>query len=289
MARPACYHTKAITRWVRQTRRRTDGVLLAPSRWRRASAADSGFFSYDMIGPSPPATTRSVLSKQPPSEIGRPRTPAAATGRRGDNLRGDDGEATGLDGTRRASVTGATTASSQTTSAADAYHRNHATVQLDIRDLKEGSGLSRCPSGRSSPTAPGSPAACSRTTSPAGPPASAAQPTTQLTVAATMGSSPHRAASSTTQAATDCACRSTGRANTFTTALSSATCPSSSDPRTARRAAHRTPRATNPQAAGPVDAPKRARPHTPTCSWPPGPNRRCHKPIGQASGRRLWK
>ena len=34
------------------------------------------------------------------------------------------------------------------TKAADAYHRNHATVELAIRDLKEGSGLSRCPSGR---------------------------------------------------------------------------------------------------------------------------------------------
>ena len=34
------------------------------------------------------------------------------------------------------------------TKAADAYHRGHATVELAIRDLKEGSGLSRCPSGR---------------------------------------------------------------------------------------------------------------------------------------------
>ena len=30
----------------------------------------------------------------------------------------------------------------------DANHRGHATVELAIRDLKEGSGLSRCPSGR---------------------------------------------------------------------------------------------------------------------------------------------
>ena len=34
------------------------------------------------------------------------------------------------------------------TVAADAYHRAHATVELAIRDLKENSGLSRCPSGR---------------------------------------------------------------------------------------------------------------------------------------------
>ena len=42
-----------------------------------------------------------------------------------------------------------------------------APIELAIRDLKEGSGLSRCPSGRFPATAPGSPAACSRTTSPA--------------------------------------------------------------------------------------------------------------------------
>ena len=34
------------------------------------------------------------------------------------------------------------------TRAADAYHRAHATVELAIRDLKEGSGLRRCPSGQ---------------------------------------------------------------------------------------------------------------------------------------------
>ena len=34
------------------------------------------------------------------------------------------------------------------TCAADTYHRAHATVELAIRDLKEGAGLSRCPSGR---------------------------------------------------------------------------------------------------------------------------------------------
>ena len=29
----------------------------------------------------------------------------------------------------------------------DAFHRQHATVELDIRDLKEGAGLEHCPSG----------------------------------------------------------------------------------------------------------------------------------------------
>ena len=69
----------------------------------------------------------------------------------------------------------------------------------------------------SSPTAPGSPAASSRTTSPAGPPASAA-PTPRASSPSrppsATGSSPCRAASSTTAAATDCACRSTGPGQT---------------------------------------------------------------------------
>jgi hypothetical protein len=34
------------------------------------------------------------------------------------------------------------------TIAADAFHRDHATVELAIRDLKEGAGLEHCPSGR---------------------------------------------------------------------------------------------------------------------------------------------
>ena len=112
-------------------------------------------------------------------------------GRRGDKLRGDDGAPAKLRLiARRSRLLGAqgelwpnwryhcfvTDRDDLDTKAADAYHRNHATVELAIRDLKEGSGLSRCPSGRSSPTAPGSPAACSRTTSPAGRPASARPP-----------------------------------------------------------------------------------------------------------------
>ena len=37
----------------------------------------------------------------------------------------------------------------------DADHRNHAVVELNIRDLKEGAGLVNCPSGTSTPTRPG--------------------------------------------------------------------------------------------------------------------------------------
>ena len=84
-------------------------------------------------------------------------------GRRGDKLRGDDGEAAELRLiARRSRLLGAqgelwpnwryhcfvTDRDDLDTKAADAYHRGHATVELAIRDLKEGSGLSRCPSGR---------------------------------------------------------------------------------------------------------------------------------------------
>ena len=48
--------------------------------------------------------------------------------------------------------TGGTTRSSPTSSshtvAVDRFHRDHATVELAIRDLKEGAGLEHCPSGR---------------------------------------------------------------------------------------------------------------------------------------------
>ena len=37
--------------------------------------------------------------------------------------------------------------------AADAFHRNHAIVELAIRDLKEGAGLEHCPSGHYSANA----------------------------------------------------------------------------------------------------------------------------------------
>ena len=48
--------------------------------------------------------------------------------------------------------TGGTTRSSPTSNCrtvdADQFHRDHATVELAIRDLKEGAGLEHCPSGR---------------------------------------------------------------------------------------------------------------------------------------------
>ncbi len=57
--------------------------------------------------------------------------------------------------------------------AVDQFHRQHATIELAIRDLKDGAGLEHCPSGRFFATPPGSAAPCSPTTSAAGPPASA--------------------------------------------------------------------------------------------------------------------
>ena len=84
-------------------------------------------------------------------------------GRRGDKLRGDDGKPAKLRLiVRRTRLLGAqrelwpnwrhhcfvTDRADLDTKAADAYHRNHATVELPIRDLKDSAGLSRCPSGR---------------------------------------------------------------------------------------------------------------------------------------------
>ena len=43
---------------------------------------------------------------------------------------------------------------------ADQFHRDHATVELAIRDLKEGAGLEHCPSGRFFADAAWSPAPC---------------------------------------------------------------------------------------------------------------------------------
>ena len=148
--------------------------------------ADSGFFSYDMIaaiaahGASYSITIpQNAKVKAANEAIGDDAWKAIAytrgaeaqvaettiePGRRGDKLpRGDDGEAAKLRlVTRRSRVLGAqgelwpdwryhsfvTDRDDLDTKAADAYHRNHATVELAIRDLKEGSGLSRCPSGR---------------------------------------------------------------------------------------------------------------------------------------------
>ena len=84
-------------------------------------------------------------------------------GRRGDKLRGPDAKPAKLRLViRRSRLLGAqaelwpnwryhcfvTDRHDLDTVAADANHRGHATVELAIRDLKEGSGLSRCPSGR---------------------------------------------------------------------------------------------------------------------------------------------
>ena len=147
--------------------------------------ADAGFFSYDMIeaiaahGASysitipqnakvkaaveaidddawaPIAYTRGGEAQVAETTI--------KSGRRGDKLRGDDGEPAELRLiVRRTRLIGAqrelwpnwrhhcfvTDRDDLDTVAADAYHRAHATVELAIRDLKENSGLSRCPSGR---------------------------------------------------------------------------------------------------------------------------------------------
>ena len=84
-------------------------------------------------------------------------------GRRGDKLRGPDAKPAKLRLViRRSRLLGAqrelwpnwryhcfvTDRHDLDTKAADANHRGHATVELAIRDLKEGSGLSRCPSGQ---------------------------------------------------------------------------------------------------------------------------------------------
>ena len=160
-------------------------------------------------------------------------------GRRGDKLRGDDAKAAELRLiARRSRLLGAqgelwpnwryhcfvTDRDDLDTKAADAYHRGHATVELAIRDLKEGSGLSRCPSGQF--FANGAWLACcvlahnlARWTARLGahPPRSASSPSRPPSAT---GSSPCRAASSTTAAATDCACRLNWPwATTFTNAL----------------------------------------------------------------------
>ena len=147
--------------------------------------ADAGFFSYDMIASigahkasysitipqnAKVKAANEAIDDDAWKAIAYTRGAEAQVaettiepGRRGDKLRGDDGEAAKLRlVTRRSRVLGAqgelwpdwryhsfvTDRDDLDTKAADAYHRNHATVELAIRDLKEGSGLSRCPSGR---------------------------------------------------------------------------------------------------------------------------------------------
>ena len=147
--------------------------------------ADSGFFSYDMIaaigahGASYSITipqnakvkaANEAIDKDAWTAIAYTRGGQAqvaettiTAGRRGDMLRGDDGEAAKLRLiTRRSRLLGAqrelwpnwryhsfvTDRHDLDTKEADAYHRGHATVELAIRDLKENAGLSRCPSGK---------------------------------------------------------------------------------------------------------------------------------------------
>ena len=147
--------------------------------------ADAGFFSYDMIaaigahGASYSITIpQNAKVKAAIAAIDDDDWQAIAytrggeaqvaettieAGRRGDKLRGDDGERAKLRLiVRRTRLLGAqgelwpnwryhcfvTDRHDLDTKAADTYHRAHATVELAIRDLKESAGLSRCPSGR---------------------------------------------------------------------------------------------------------------------------------------------
>ena len=186
--------------------------------------ADAGFFSYDMIaaigahGASHSITIpQNAKVKAAIAAIddddwasieytrGGEAQVAESTitaGRRGDKLRGRDGERAELRLiVRRTRLIGAqrelwpnwryhcfvTDRADLDTCAADTYHRAHATVELAIRDLKESAGLSRCPSGRF--FANGAWLACcvlahnlARWTARLG----RAHPTRQLTVAATI-------------------------------------------------------------------------------------------------------
>ena len=186
--------------------------------------ADAGFFSYDMIaaigahGASYSITIpQNAKVKAAIAAIGdddwasieytrggeaQVAESTITAGRRGDKLRGRDGEPAKLRLiVRRTRLLGAqrelwpnwryhcfvTDREDLDTCAADTYHRAHATVELAIRDLKESSGLSRCPSGRF--PANGAWLACcvlahnlARWTARLG----RAHPTRQLTVAATI-------------------------------------------------------------------------------------------------------
>ena len=147
--------------------------------------ADAGFFSYDMIaavgahGASYSITIpqNAQVKAAAAAIVEDAWAPIAYTrggeaqvaettieaGRRGDKLRGPDAKPAKLRLViRRSRLLGAqgelwpnwryhcfvTDRHDLDTKAADANHRGHATVELAIRDLKEGSGLSRCPSGR---------------------------------------------------------------------------------------------------------------------------------------------
>ena len=186
--------------------------------------ADAGFFSYEMIAAIGAHKARYSITvaqnaqiKAAIAAIGEDAwAPIAYTrggeaqvaettieaGRRGDKLRGPDAKPAKLRLViRRSRLLDAqrelwpnwrhhcfvTDRHDLDTKAADANHRGHATVELAIRDLKEGSGLSRCPSGQF--PANGAWLACcvlahnlARWTARLG----RAHPTRQLTVAATI-------------------------------------------------------------------------------------------------------
>ena len=146
--------------------------------------ADAGFFSYDMIEAVGAHKARYSITVAQNAKVkaaveaiedhawqaiaytrGGEAQVAETTiepGRRGDGLRGPDGEPAKLRLiVRRTRLIGAqgelwphwrhhafvTDRADLDTVAADAYHRGHATVELAIRDLKD-NGLRRCPSGR---------------------------------------------------------------------------------------------------------------------------------------------
>ena len=262
--------------------------------------ADSGFFSHDMIAAIGAHNAcysitipQNAKVKAANEAIGEDAWKAIAytrggeaqvaettieAGRRGDKLRGDDGKPAKLRlVTRRSRLLGAqgelwpnwryhsfvTDRDDLDTKAADAYHRNHATVELAIRDLKD-NGLRRCPSGRF--FANGAWLACSvlahnlaRWTAASGAPTPRANSPSRPPSAT--GSSPCRAASSTTATATDCACRSTGHGHTPSPPPwdTSPTCPNSSEPPTAPGAAQPNPKRHQP---APAPHPNPARPKT---------------------------
>ena len=146
--------------------------------------ADAGFFSYEMIAAIGAHNAcysitipQNAKVKAAIEAIGDDAWQAIAytrggeaqvaestieAGRRGDKLRGRDAKPAKLRLViRRSRLLGAqrelwpnwryhsfvTDRHDLDTKAADANHRGHATVELAIRDLKEGAGLSRCPSG----------------------------------------------------------------------------------------------------------------------------------------------
>ena len=146
--------------------------------------ADAGFFSYDMIEAVGAHKARYSITVAQNAKVkaaveaiedhawqaiaytrGGEAQVAETTiepGRRGDGLRGPDGEPAKLRLiVRRTRLIGAqgelwphwrhhafvTDRADLDTVAADTYHRGHATVELAIRDLKD-NGLRRCPSGR---------------------------------------------------------------------------------------------------------------------------------------------